>query len=145
MSFLIDTNVLSELWKPSPAPAVLMWMESAQWMIPSVVVAEIQEGAESSKNAARRLEINARLDDFLAEFSTLTLAWDSRTARIWGQLRHSPEVKRKPQALWDSLIDAMAVCHGMQIATRNVRDFRHASTFDPWTGEEFPSHPVSRK
>lgn len=137
MDFLIDTNVLSELWKPSPALAVLTWLESAQWMIPSVVIAEIQEGAESSKNAARRLEINARLDDFLAEFSTLTLAWDFQTARIWGQLRHSPEVKRKPQSLWDSLIDAMAVRHGMQIATRNVRDFRHAKIFDPWTGETF--------
>jgi hypothetical protein len=47
-----------------------------------------------------------------------------------------PEVKRKPQSLWDSLIDAMAVRQGVKIASRNHRDFRHSVVFDPWTGKE---------
>lgn len=132
--FLLDSNVLSELWKPSPSPAVIEWISSAEWLLPSVVIAEIQEGAEAAPNATRRLEINARLDDFLDEFGALIVPWDGGTARTWGCLRHSPEVKRQPQALWDSLIDAMAVHLGAQVATRNQADFRHAATFNPWTG-----------
>jgi predicted nucleic acid-binding protein len=52
---------------------------------------------------------------------------------MWGRLKHSPEVKRQPQALWDSLIDAMAVTLDATIATRNTEDFRHARTFNPFS------------
>ena len=58
--------------------------------------------------------------------------FDTDCARAWGKLKHSPEVKRQPQALWDSLIDAMAVRYGYTVATRNGKDFRHAPTFSPW-------------
>ena len=81
--YLLDSNVLSELWKKNPAASVL--------------------------------------------------DWDSETALVWAKLRHSPEVKRQPQSLWDSLIDAMAVRHGIPVATLNGADFRHAVTFNPWT------------
>ena len=62
--FLLDNNVLSELWKPQPAPTVLVWMENAEWFLPSPVIAEIQEGAEAAPSTARKTEINARLDEF---------------------------------------------------------------------------------
>lgn len=139
MAFLLDSNVISELWKPASSADVLAWIASAEWFVPVVVIAEIQEGAETAPGAARRLEINARLDEFLNEFGSLIIPWDAETARTWGRLKHSGEVKRQPQSLWDSLIDAMAVRHGAKIATRNNRDFRHATTFNPWTGREYPS------
>ena len=101
-------------------------------MIPVFVIAEIQEGVESTSSLARKEEITQRLADFLAQFSTLVMDWDADTAVVWAKLRHSPEVKRQPQALWDSLIDAMAVRHGAIVATRNVADFRNAATFNPW-------------
>ncbi len=117
MSFLLDSNVVSELWKPHPSENVLSWISSAEWLIPVVVIAEIQEGAEMAPTTARRTEINRRLDDFLRESHGLTVAWDAETARTWALLRHSPEVKRQPQSLWDSLIDAMAVRYGTKIAS----------------------------
>jgi predicted nucleic acid-binding protein len=130
--YLLDSNVISELWKAKPSFAVLEWLESSEWMIPVVVIAEIQEGAESTSSLARKEEITRRLADFLAQFSTLVMDWDADTALVWAKLRHSSEVKRQPQALWDSLIDAMAVRHGAIVATRNVADFRNAATFNPW-------------
>ena len=132
MIHLLDNNVLSELWKPKPDPAVVSWFFSAEWLLPVPVIAEIQEGAEASPSDVRRLEITARLDTFLKRNSGAVLDWDMETARTWGRLRHSPEVKRKPQPLWDSLLDAMAVRYGAVIATRNVADFRHAKTCNPW-------------
>ena len=134
MIYLLDNNVLSELWKPAPDAAVVKWLHSAEWFLPVPVLAEIQEGAEATPNTARRLEITRRLDAFLEAFGQTVLDWDAETARTWGRLRHSPEVKRRPQPLWDSLIDAMAVRHGATVATRNKADCRHATTFNPWTG-----------
>jgi len=137
-AFILDSNVLSELWKPEPEPAVLAWFESAEWFLPAPIIAEIQEGAEACPSAARRAEINAHLDAFLRLHGGLVMDWDADTARTWGRLKHSPEVKRKPQPLWDSLLDAMGVRHGAAIATRNYDDFRHATTFNPWDGSEHP-------
>jgi toxin FitB len=131
--YLLDSNVLSELWKKDPAASVLDWLDSSEWLIPVVVIAEIQEGAEAAPSLARREEISRKLAEFISEFSSLVVDWDSETALVWARLRHSLEVKRQPQALWDSLIDAMAVRHGIPVATRNGADFRHAVTFNPWT------------
>ena len=130
--YLLDSNVLSELWKKDPAASVLDWLDSSEWLIPVVVIAEIQEGAEAAPSLARREEISRKLAEFLSEFSSLVVDWDSETALVWARLRHSLEVKRQPQALWDSLIDAMAIRHGISVATRNGADFRHAATFNPW-------------
>ncbi|HEX4122781.1 MAG TPA: PIN domain-containing protein [Verrucomicrobiae bacterium] len=131
-SFLLDSNVLSEIWKPLPSSGVLSWLEQAEWFLPVPVIAEIQEGAEATASTTRRAQINARLDEFLSLHSALVIDWDAETARMWARLKHSPEVKRRPQPLWDSLLDAMAVRHNAIVATRNRRDFRHAETFSPW-------------
>jgi toxin FitB len=130
--FLLDSNVLSEIWKPIPSMEVLAWLEQAEWFLPVPVIAEIQEGAEAAASATRRTQISTRLDAFLSIHGALVINWDAETARTWGRLRHTREVKRKPQPLWDSLIDAMAVRHDAIIATRNKADFRHAETFSPW-------------
>jgi len=133
MTFLLDSNVISELWKPRPSEAVLEWFFQATWLLPVPVIAEIQAGAEATTSAARRQIINQRLDQFLGNHSSTILDWDAETSRTWARLSHSKEVRRQPQALWDSLIDAMAVRHGCTVATRNTADFRHAETFDPWS------------
>ena len=130
---LLDSNILSELWKPKPDSGVLTFVETAEWYLPAPVLSEIQDGAESDPSPARRAAINTYLDAFLREHGSLVMVWDAETARTWGRLRHSPEVRRQPQALWDSLIDAMAVRHGATVATRNTADFRHAETVNPFT------------
>jgi hypothetical protein len=132
MKYLLDNNVLSEWWKPNPDPNVVAFLESANWLVPAPVIAEIQEGAEASPSEARKVQINSRLDEFLRDFEGLVMDWDAETARTWGRLKHSAEVKRQPQPLWDSLLDAMAVRYGATIATRNSANFRHAKTFNPW-------------
>ncbi len=109
-----------------------MFHNSVEWFLPVPVIAEIQEGAEASPSAARKVEINARLDRFLERNSAAVLEWDADSTRTWGRLKHSPEVKRQPQSFWDSLIDAMALRHGCTVATRNGKDFRHARTSNSW-------------
>lgn len=134
--YLLDTNVISEWWKPKPATAVLAWTQKAEWLVPVPVLAELWEGVAKDPSPARRVSLVSRLERIEQDFAAAMIPWDAATARIWGQLQHSEEVKRKPQSLWDSLIDALAVAGGFTVATRNVGDFRHASTFDPWTFSE---------
>lgn len=130
--YILDANVISELWKPEPHPKVIAWTDANVSFLPAPVLAELQEGAEASPSPRRRAEINARIDALLNECGELILDWDAETARTWGRLQHSREVKRKPQALWDSLLDASAVRHSATIVTRNTADFRHARTLNPW-------------
>jgi len=136
MTYLLDGNVLSERWKPDPDERIVAFMNRGGWLVPSPVIAEIQEGAEADPSEAKKIRINSLLDDFFKEFGDLLiLPWDGETARTWGRLKRSDEVKRQPQPLWDSLIYAMAVRYGLIVATRNEKDFRHAKTFNPWRDE----------
>ena len=132
MTYLLDTNVISEMWNPLPDAKVGAWFWRADWLIPVPVLAELQEGAEAAPSATRRMDLNRQLDRLVRQFGAALVDWDAECARTWGKLKHSPEVKRQPQALWDSLIDAMAVRYGYTVATRNEKDFRHAPTFSPW-------------
>lgn len=109
------------------------WFLSAEWYLSAPIIAEIQEGIEAAPSQARRVDLNRRLDEILRDNPEVLLDWDIETARTWGRLKHSREVKLKPQSLWDSLIDAMGVRYQITVATRNKQDFRHASTFNPWT------------
>ena len=132
--FILDTNVVSEVWKPKPDENVLLWLGRHEYFIPSPVIAELQDGIDADTNLARKLRLNGLLDGMLAQ--NMVLSWDEETARIWGHLRNGSLVKSKAQPLWDSLLDAMAVRYNAVIVSRNASDFRHATVFDPWTGSE---------
>ncbi len=132
--FIVDTNVVSEGWKDNPDENVAKWMNRHDYFVPVPVIAELVDGIERETNPANQLRLRTQLDVFLSQ--TLVLDWDVETAFTWGQLRNCPEVKLKPQPLWDSLLDAMAVRYNAVIVSRNASDFRHATVFDPWTGSE---------
>ena len=55
-------------------------MESYQWLIPVVVIAEIQESAEASRSQAERARVNGRRDAFLQEHGHLVAWWDAETS-----------------------------------------------------------------
>ena len=134
--YLLDTNVISEICSPEPSERVLAWLDGAlDVYLPAPVIAELQYGADSVKIPAKRISLNAALDNIVENYQGYIIPWETEAARAWGRLQFSEAARRQPQALWDSLIDAMGVLHGAVIITRNTDDFRHACTFNPWTGE----------
>lgn len=68
------------------------------------------------------------------EYAGLLVPFDHEAAAAWGRLRYSPEARRQPQPLWDSLIESIALARSLTVVTRNIKDFRLAPTLNPWDG-----------
>lgn len=123
IKFLLDTNIVSELRKPRPHGAVVLWLknqEDEQLFLSAVTLGELQTGIELTRrqDSKKALEIENWLDR--VEQSYQVLPMDSRCFREWGRL-----MDRKPDHLVeDAMIAATARVHDLVVTTRNERDFR---------------------
>lgn len=132
--YLIDTKVVSELWRAKPHGAVVGWLEQTpdyQLHLPAVVLGELQAGVEltRARDAAKAEAIESWIDQ--VEQSWNVLPMDGRTFRVWGRLMH----KRSDHLIEDAMIAAIALVNNLTVATRNLRDFTAfgVPTFDPFT------------
>ena len=131
--YLVDTNVLSELPKKSPDPAVLAWFASlATIAVSSISIEELTFGVERARGKQREVlrEWLARLLAAGPRIVDVT----SRVAVTAGRLRAARETRGKPVAQANMLIAACALEAGLVLATRNVRDFEGCgiALFDPF-------------
>lgn len=80
MSYLLDTNIISELVRPKPAKAVLAWFEnisSEALHISVLTLGEIRKGVEQMPEGARREKLRLWLEHDLADwFETRVLPID---------------------------------------------------------------------
>lgn len=137
MSFVLDTNVLSELRKPAERAdrSVVEWARSqpVQTLFLSVItVLEVELGIARVK---RRDHGQGRVlqswfdEGVLTAFEGRILSVDVPVARCAANL-HVPD----PRPERDALIAATAIVHGMSVATRNHGDFEPTgvSVINPW-------------
>ena len=135
MSYLIDTNVLSELRRREPDRGVIEWFEQrpATTLYLSVLtLGEIRKGIDSLVNDDRQFKLLDWLEVELPHFfSGRILSVDAEVADRWGQL--NAQMGRPIPAI-DSLLAATALTHGLKLVTRNVRDFNYPEldVIDPW-------------
>lgn len=121
-SYLLDTNVVSELRKQRPHGGVVAWLESiddAQLYLSAVTLGEIQAGIELTReqDPDKANEIEAWLELLAGAYNILPM--DTAAFRAWARLIH-----RKSDTLYeDAMIAAIAKVHGLTVATRNVADF----------------------
>jgi hypothetical protein len=136
VTFLVDTNVISELKRGrNAAPAVTAWfatVPAAQIFTSVVVLGEIRRGIEL---LARRDKPQAEmLERWYAsmreQLGTRVLPVDEPVMVMWSRIS-VPD----PLPSYDGLIAATALVHNVTVATRNTADFRRVgvAAVDPWS------------
>ena len=124
MSFLLDTNVVSDLRRPPRAKSGLSaWFDSQEpqdLFLSVVTIGEIRQGIEQlQRRDARQAQVlNAWLVDLTRFYSDRLLAIDAAVADEWGRLR---AIRSVPVV--DAFLAATARVHGLTLATRNEPDF----------------------
>lgn len=138
MSYLLDTNVVSELRKIGDGKTdanVVAWIgaeDAANFFISAITILELERGVLSiqRRDAAQGARLRAWLDNRIRpEFEGRILPVDDAVATRCAHL-HVPD--RRNEA--DALIAATALIHGLTVVTRNVRDFEGTGVVlvDPW-------------
>lgn len=135
MSYLIDTNVLSELRRPKPAAEVVAWFKdrpAASLYLSVLTLGEIRKGIEQLQDQTRRQRLLDWLElELPSWFFGRVLPIDVAVADRWGQLQAA---SARPLAAIDSLLAATSICHDMVLVTRNEKDFAGlpVRVFNPW-------------
>jgi len=126
MSYLLDTNIVSETVRPNPNKAVITWLDQlpADALFVSVLtLGEIRKGIETLADRRRREKLRLWLEHELpAWFEGRVLPIDLAIADRWGRLL--AEVDR-PVPTIDSLLAATALHHELRLVTRNSGDFEY--------------------
>ena len=137
--YVIDTNVASELMRPSPARAVAAWIagQGAEEMyLTAVSEAELLYGVAIAPAGRRRNDLEAAMAQWLdVGFAGRILPFDSAAAHAYAEIAAGRRSAGRPIAPADCQIAAIARSRGMSVVTRNVRDFEDLGieVVDPWT------------
>jgi predicted nucleic acid-binding protein len=137
MSFLLDTNAVSEWVKPRPNRGLIGWMESAdedRIFISVVSLAELRYGVErlAAGNRRNRLEEWLR-HELPARFEARILPVDNRIADAWGKTVSRNEAAGRAISAMDAFLAATAEIHRLTLVTRNVSDFPLLDdVLNPW-------------
>lgn len=135
MSYLIDTNVLSELRRKAPDAGVVRWFAERSPMtlyLSVLTLGEIRKGVSGVRPAARRQALLDWLETDLPNyFLGRILSVDMAVAARWGSLLADAG---RPLPAIDSLLAATAIEHDLVLVTRNVKDFAAlpVELFNPW-------------
>ena len=138
MSFLLDTNAVSEWVKPRPDPGLIGWMEAAdedRVFISVISLAELSYGVERlpARKRRRRLEEWLR-HELPLRFEGRILPIDNEVAEAWGKTVSRSEAAGRPIGAMDAFLAATAEVHRLTLVTRNVSDFPLLKTvLNPWT------------
>ena len=131
MTFLVDTNVISELVRRDPNPGVLSWADSvSSVVISAVTVEEIFFGLAWKPNQ----RIQEWVEQFFAEDCRICPV-TIEIARCSGVLRGRFTARGQQRTQADMLIAATAQLHQLTVVTRNYRDFEDCGValLDPFS------------
>ena len=122
MTYLLDTNIVSEISKRTPNAGVLQWFDEAEdtdLFISGITVGEIRKGIEQKRrtdpNRAQRLE--TMLENIRTNYRNRIIPVSEEVAEEWGRM-----CMVYPNHAVDNLLSATAKVHGLTLVTRNVRD-----------------------
>ncbi len=140
MSYLLDTNAISEWVRPRPDPGIARWLDEVdedRTYLSVITLGELRKGVDRLAPGRRR----ERLDTWLASelpdrFGERILPVSPAVADRWGRLLAHAENAGTAVGSTDALIAATAIVHRLHVVTRNVAHFRPTGVevISPWDG-----------
>ena len=136
--FVLDTNILSAMMAPNPAPEVAAFVsgQPAELLFTaSICQAEILSGIAIMPEGRRRLDLEAAARAmFLVDFERRVLPFDIEAAIAYADIFAASRQAGRPAAIVDLMIAAVAYCRNASVVTRNTADFEACgvATVNPW-------------
>jgi toxin FitB len=134
---ILDTNVVSELMRPDPAPQVAAWVRGRdrhELRTTAITLAEVRYGIARLPDGRRKQALLDTADDIFRTFSDQVLPVDAAAAEHYATIASARERAGKPIGGFDALIAAVCRSRGAALATRNLPDFdgTGVAVMDPW-------------
>lgn len=136
---ILDTNVISEVFRPQPDTRVVAWLESliGDVAITAVTLAELLAGVRRLPDGGRKRSLAARIDVAVGAYrdGRSILPFDDVSAEHYATVLVARQGVGLPISTADAQIAAICRAHDATCATRNVTDFAHTGVelVDPWT------------
>jgi predicted nucleic acid-binding protein len=138
---LLDTNVVSEIWRDNPNPSVLAWLDAQpeqNLFVCTPVVAELRYGIERLADGSRKKRLISAFEKLCTDgYRGRILSFDLESAICFGHLRADRDRLGRPIDLIDAMIAAIALANRMALVTRNIQDFFEIGLdlIDPFTAD----------
>jgi predicted nucleic acid-binding protein len=135
---LLDTNVVSEVLRPTPSTAVIGWLSSqvqSALFTTAICQAEILSGIEILPIGRRGSDLSEGVDRIFREyFEGRVLPFDESAARTYAAIVAARRATGRPIDGLDAMIAAIALSNNAPLATRNTRDFAGCGVqlINPW-------------
>jgi predicted nucleic acid-binding protein len=136
---ILDTNVLSEMIKPRPAPEVTTWLDRqdpAELWITTITVAELLSGVARMPAGRRRESLQSVVSRLVDDvFGERILGFDRAAAVEYASVVSTRFAAGRPVGMADAQIAAVCRVHAATLATRNLPDFigTGIELIDPWS------------
>ncbi|WBB64020.1 type II toxin-antitoxin system VapC family toxin [Streptomyces sp. WMMC500] len=135
---VLDTNVISEIFRPQPDASVVAWLESltGDVAITAVTLAELLAGVRRLPDGRRKRVLSTRIATAVEPYRDdhSVLSFDAGAAERYADILVAREVAGLPISTADAQIASICLAHDATCATRNLKDFAHTGVelLDPW-------------
>ncbi|KQO73296.1 type II toxin-antitoxin system VapC family toxin [Methylobacterium sp. Leaf89] len=138
--YLLDTNIISNVVKPTPSASLLDWMAEKRdnaLFIASLTVAEIRRGVLEKPAGRKREALEAWFagpEGPQALFAGRILPFDDRAGLIWARLMADGKIAGQPRSGLDMIVAAVADANNCIVVTDNEKDFAGLRFVNPLRG-----------
>lgn len=135
--YLLDTKIISNVTKPTPSAALLVWMAEQtdnDLFISALTVAEIRRGLLEKSAGKKRALLEAWFsgpEGPQALFAGRVLPFDEKAGLIWARLMADGTAKGRPRSALDMIIAATAEANDCVVASDNEKDFTGLKYVNP--------------
>lgn len=136
---VLDTNVISEMFRPTPEPRVIDWLSGLtdDVAITAITLAELLADVRRLPDGRRKGMLANRIDHVVSAYrgGRVMLPFDDLAAARYADVLVAREAMGLPISRADAQIAAICLVHGAKCATRNVKAFVHTGVdvVDPWS------------